>query len=52
MNNLWNFLDKIMPQEKAEDSDDSIDAPAKKSPPLQEESKRESTNSYPSLTSI
>lgn len=50
---LWKFLDKIIPQTKADDSDESDEAPVKKTPSPKEEYKnKDSINSYPSLTSI
>lgn len=54
---LWKFLDKIIPQTKADDSDESDEAPVKKTPSPQASTKEEyknkdSMNSYPSLTSI
>ena len=52
MNGLWKLLEKIVPQAIEESDDSDAETPAKKSPPLKEETKRESTNSYPSLTSI
>lgn len=52
MNGLWKLLDKIMPAPKEESEDSDVETTPKKSPPLKEETKRESTNSYPSLTSI